>query len=773
MKTTTIFVIVLLVVFIFSSDVLADKKTQAISDWPVLKGPYLGQKPPGLKAEIFAPGIISTELHDDAAPIFSPDGKKIFFRIVYKIEGKYYGTHFYVMQENGIWSYPKVAPFSGKFMDTRLCFSPDGKTLYWSSSRAKTYSLNNYDLDLWRCKLSANNWGKPEHLKALSTKGNESNIGSMLDGSLLWCVRSKDKKKLMKYYTAQLEGDNFSKPIETKQMPSDPEKLLEYVVSPKGDYMIVTIKEPNNDFNLYVSFKEKNGSWGKPKTLGNNVNSRWMDKAAGITPDGKYMFFVSSRHVPNRNPKKHWDNPILQNLQEIFTADIFWVDTKIIDYLKNEDLDVISILEKTMIDKGIQALKEKYMALKARHATFYTFDADALNDLSKRFFESKKSSEALKIAEFNIQLHPNSVEAYVHLGKAYEVKNENKTALNMYKKALNIAEKASMKNLDDYQYYIDGILSKMKRLKLMDNFPTLKGKYLGQKPPGIKAERFMPDIFFSTFSASMHYELHGCPVFTPGGKEVYFVMQSRDIYTKKYHKAIMVMKVEDGQWGKPVPVSFQNDYSHGTPFISTDGKKMFFASERLNANKKNTKDIWYVERKGNEWGKPLPVSHAINSEMREACPSVASNGNFYFYRRFDETNGSGEIFFSKYQNGKYKEAIRLGSGINTPKYEFFPMVAPHEHFLLFCRYNPGGDSGIFISFKNPNGKWSKGKYLNLEINEGGPFSMCFSPDGKYLFFLLRKSTETRERGIYWISTEALKNNWVISGIKGDRKNGYH
>ena len=31
------------------------------NDWPVLKGPYIGQKPPGMTPEIFAPGIISTE----------------------------------------------------------------------------------------------------------------------------------------------------------------------------------------------------------------------------------------------------------------------------------------------------------------------------------------------------------------------------------------------------------------------------------------------------------------------------------------------------------------------------------------------------------------------------------------------------------------------------------------------------------------------------------------------------------------------------------------
>lgn len=47
-------------------------------DSAVLKGPYLGQKSPGMTPEIFAPGIVSTkacELHG----AFSPDGEEFFF----------------------------------------------------------------------------------------------------------------------------------------------------------------------------------------------------------------------------------------------------------------------------------------------------------------------------------------------------------------------------------------------------------------------------------------------------------------------------------------------------------------------------------------------------------------------------------------------------------------------------------------------------------------------------------------------------------------------
>ena len=48
-------------------------------NFPVLKGPSLGQKPPGLIPKIFTPGIVSTENHEHSSLIISSDGKYLFF----------------------------------------------------------------------------------------------------------------------------------------------------------------------------------------------------------------------------------------------------------------------------------------------------------------------------------------------------------------------------------------------------------------------------------------------------------------------------------------------------------------------------------------------------------------------------------------------------------------------------------------------------------------------------------------------------------------------
>ncbi len=73
-------------------------------DFPVLKGPYLGQKPLGLKPEVFAPGIVSTkayELHG----CFSPDGKEFFTTRRPTFEGD--DNQLMLMkEEDGTWTKP-------------------------------------------------------------------------------------------------------------------------------------------------------------------------------------------------------------------------------------------------------------------------------------------------------------------------------------------------------------------------------------------------------------------------------------------------------------------------------------------------------------------------------------------------------------------------------------------------------------------------------------------------------------------------------------------
>ena len=73
MKTYALFFIVLIVCIQCSQK----------NKYPHLTGPYLGQKPPGTSAQIFATGIVSTALND-RDQTFSPDMNEIIFGVLEK-----------------------------------------------------------------------------------------------------------------------------------------------------------------------------------------------------------------------------------------------------------------------------------------------------------------------------------------------------------------------------------------------------------------------------------------------------------------------------------------------------------------------------------------------------------------------------------------------------------------------------------------------------------------------------------------------------------------
>jgi hypothetical protein len=51
--------------------------------------------------------------------------------------------------------------------------------------------------------------------------------------------------------------------------------------------------------DLYISFRHKDGTWGKAINLGEQINTNAWEASGYVTPDGKYLFF-------NRGHDLYW-----------------------------------------------------------------------------------------------------------------------------------------------------------------------------------------------------------------------------------------------------------------------------------------------------------------------------------------------------------------------------------------------------------------------------------------------------------------------------------
>jgi len=271
----------------------------------------------------------------------------------------------------------------------------------------------------------------------------------------------------------------------------------------------------------------------------------------------------------------------------------------------------------------------------------------------------------------------------------------------------------------------------------LKKLPLLKGKYLGQKNPGVEPKIFAPGII-STMDG---YEF-SC-TFSPDASELLFTWRLPGITGNR----IKHMKCESSRWTAPELAPFAYDCFEFEPVFSPGGKKIFYGSRRpLPGQTKlnNNTDVWIIEKTIAGWGKPYP----IGSPVSKALPmyvSVTNDGTIYF-----TGNIKRGIYKSKFINGKYSVPERLPEEINYLTNAGHPYIAPDESYLIFDAQPGGVPKDLYISFRRQDRSWTKAKNMGYRINSDSNELCAFvSMDGKYLFF-------GRKGDIYWVDAKIIE-----------------
>ena len=201
------------------------------------------------------------------------------------------------------------------------------------------------------------------------------------------------------------------------------------------------------------------------------------------------------------------------------------------------------------------------------------------------------------------------------------------------------------------------------------------------------------------------------------GREIYYTLGNYD----NSQRAIVKIAKEANAWLDPQIVSFSGKYNDIEPFLSPDGSKLFFASNRPPNNDTTRSDynIWYVTKDTSGWANPTALPEIINTSSDEFFPSVSSNGNLYFTATRDVGAGKEDIFLSRYINNMYTEPEPLDTLVNSKTYEFNAFISPDEEMLVFSSYGRADDIGggdLYFSRKDSSGKWIQAINLGKEIN---------------------------------------------------------
>ncbi|WP_430968289.1 TolB family protein [Spongiimicrobium sp. 2-473A-2-J] len=286
-----------------------------------LKGDYLGQTPPGAQAKLFhGGGLVKHENKEKRSfnLAFSPDGKELFFSY-YKATKEIPHPTYEIKtfkQVNGQWTGPETAPFSGKFSDVDINYSPDGNFIFFASDRPQPRSSG---LDIYYAVKTGNGWSQPiyagtevntpygEVYPSVSTKRNlffrSSRPGGFGEDDL---------------YRAAWVNGNF---IEVKNLgPNVNTKYGESnaVIAADERYILFcSARSADGVEQIYVSFQTGDNVWTQAVALGPEVNTKAGAGAPTLSSDGKYLFF-KKRAEPVRG--------------------IYWISTEIIEAVRPKEI---------------------------------------------------------------------------------------------------------------------------------------------------------------------------------------------------------------------------------------------------------------------------------------------------------------------------------------------------------------------------------------------------------------------------------------------------
>jgi Tol biopolymer transport system component len=234
--------------------------------------------------ETFAQGIISTAGNNEFCASFAPDGSEFYFN-----RGM---TIMVCRLEKADWTAPEPASFNGNYRNHEAHLAFDNKRIFFGSSRPP------HPYGIWLTERSTTGWSEPRRMwdgMYVTTAKNGNIYFGVEFPSPAHFVISKHTdtgyvsltKQEIKFADSHRAGQSIFHPA----------------IAPDDSFIIF-----DDNKELYVSFRESDGSWGMAIPL-NEMLKEQIATIPAISPDGKYLFFTSH-------------------------GDIHWVDTKIIGMLR-------------------------------------------------------------------------------------------------------------------------------------------------------------------------------------------------------------------------------------------------------------------------------------------------------------------------------------------------------------------------------------------------------------------------------------------------------
>jgi outer membrane protein OmpA-like peptidoglycan-associated protein len=157
---------------------------------------------------------------------------------------------------------------------------------------------------------------------------------------------------------------------------------------------------------------------------------------------------------------------------------------------------------------------------------------------------------------------------------------------------------------------------------------------------------------------------------------------------------IFMSEKTGGDWTAPKRLNdnINSKYREGDAYITPDGLTLYFSTGKYSED--NTLDLYYSTRTaGGDWGPAKSLGGAINTKYDDDSPYLSRDGKtLYFASKGHNTMGGYDIFKSQWDSigRKWGRPENLGYPINTPDADSYYRLAPDGSYAYLSSYRIGG-----------------------------------------------------------------------------------
>ncbi|MEM9718682.1 MAG: hypothetical protein AAGA10_05525 [Bacteroidota bacterium] len=200
---------------------------------------------------------------------------------------------FKIEKDKGVWSEPERAFFDSKYDEHGMSFSPDGKTLYFSSTRPVNKEGVVQTWHIWKSDKVKGKWNEPVFVDIPNLRTKLVSHPTIThSGTLYFHSSNLDYSEMDIYQSKKIKGNFTEAKKASISTNSESGKCTPFVAANEAYLIFASI---GNQLDLLISFNDGKGKWTNTRKLNDKINDSGQGNPY-VTPDNKFLFFTSGNY---------------------------------------------------------------------------------------------------------------------------------------------------------------------------------------------------------------------------------------------------------------------------------------------------------------------------------------------------------------------------------------------------------------------------------------------------------------------------------------------